>query len=135
MVQKVIHISGTRKKAIARATLREGKGYVRMNKQLLSTIEPELVRLRIQEPLQLAKEYADKVNIDISVKGGGFQAQAEAARLAIARALLQYSKNNKQLKQDFLEYDRHLVVADVRTTEQNKPNDSKARAKRQKSYR
>tara|TARA_Y100000310_G_scaffold284085_1_gene306620 strand:+ start:459 stop:866 length:408 start_codon:yes stop_codon:yes gene_type:complete len=135
MAQKTIHISGRRKRAIARATLKEGNGYIRINKQLLSTIEPELTRIRIQEPLELAKEHSSKVNIDVKVHGGGSQSQTEAIRLAIAKALLVHSKNNKQLRQDFLDYDRHLLVADVRRNEPHKPNDSKPRAKRQKSYR
>jgi len=135
MTKKTIHEVGTRKKAKARATLHEGKGYIRINKKLLSTIEPELVRIRIQEPLIIAKEYSNKVNINVNVQGGGAQAQVEAARLAIARALLAHSKNNKQLRQDFLDYDRHLLIADVRRNEPHKPNDSKPRAKRTKSYR
>ena len=58
--------------------------------------------------------------------------QAEASRLAIARALSQLQPS---LKKVFLSYDRHLLVPDVRFKETYKPNDSKARAKRQKSYR
>ena len=135
MVQKAINVSGSRKKAIARATIKEGTGKIRINKQLLSTIEPEISRLRIQEPLSIAKDYASKVNIDVNVNGGGSESQIEATRLAIAKALLAYSKNNSQLKKDFLDYDRHLLVADVRRNESHKPNDSKPRAKRQKSYR
>lgn len=131
---KVVHTSGKRKRAIARATLKQGKGKIKINKQLLETIEPSLARLKIREPLILAGELGKNVNIDVSVIGGGTMAQAEASRLAIARALVEFSKDAK-LEKTFLDYDRQLLVADVRRKEVNKPNRSKARAKRQKSYR
>lgn len=133
---KIVQMSGKRKHAIARATIREGKGVIRINKQLLTTYEPELAKLKIMEPLLLAgNDITNKVNIDVDVFGGGWQSQTEASRLAIAKALVQFTKS-KQLKQDFLEYDRHLLVADVRFNEPAKPNDSgKPRRARQKSYR
>ena len=133
-MQKVFHVSGKRKRAIARATVRDGKGVIRINHLLLNHYEPKLCRMRIEEPLLIASEVAKKVNIDVDVRGGGFQSQAEAARLAIARGLVGFSKN-KQIKADFLKYDRHLLIADVRRGEASKPNDSKPRAARQKSYR
>ena len=129
---KVIHTSGRRKTAIARATLKPGTGVVRFNNQMIDFIKPELLKLRLQEPLILAKKVSSKVNISVNTRGGGFLGQIEAARLALARALVIY---DKKLEKQFLEYDRHLLVADVRRKEQCKPNTSKARAKRQKSYR
>ena len=86
------------------------------------------------EPLLIAGDLSKKVNVNVSVAGGGFQSQAEAARLAIARALVNFSKD-KALRQAFLDYDRHLLIADTRHAETSKPNDSKPRSKRQKSYR
>ena len=130
---KAVHTSGKRKKAIARATVKQGKGMIRINSLLLDNF-PDFTKIKIQEPLILSKDLAKKVNIDISVRGGGSQAQAEACRLAIARGLVDFSKS-KELKKTFLEYDRNLLIADVRQKEPCKPNDSKARAKRQKSYR
>ncbi|MBI2662999.1 30S ribosomal protein S9 [Candidatus Woesearchaeota archaeon] len=134
MVTKVVHASGTRKRAVARATLKPGKGLIRINKMLLDVYKPVLAKNRIMEPLQLAGDIVSKVDINVNVNGGGWQAQSEATRLAIARGLLEFS-GSKDLKQTFLDYDRHLIVADIRTTEPSKPNDSKPRAKRQKSYR
>lgn len=129
----VIHVSGTRKTAVARATLKDGKGVVRVNKKLLDVIEPRLAKLKIMEPLVLAGDVAKKVDISITVNGGGPMSQAEAARLAIARALSKFSKG---LEKTFADYDRHLIVADVRRKETHKPNtQGKARSKRQKSYR
>lgn len=133
-MKDVIHMSGKRKHAIARATLKPGKGAVRINSQLLNVYQPELARLRIMEPLQLAGDVAKKVNINVSVFGGGWQAQSEAVRLAIAKSLVAFTKS-KELKKTFFEYDKHLLIADVRRNEPHKPNDSKPRKKRQKSYR
>ncbi len=131
---KVIHISGKRKSAIARATLKDGKGIIRINSKLLDVYEPELAKLRIMEPLQMAGALAKSVDINVNVKGGGWQSQAEATRLAIAKCLIEYSKD-KSLKQKFEEYDRQLLVADIRRKEPYKPGDSKARSKRQSSKR
>ena len=84
----------------------------------------------------LAKEILGKIDYDIEVKtkGGGTESGIETARLAIARALIKITKN-KDLKKAFVEYDRNLLIADTRRKETYKPGDSKARRKRQKSYR
>ncbi len=132
---KAIHVSGKRKRAIARATLRQGKGRIRINHKLLDAYEPKLARLKLREPLLLAADVANKVDISINVFGGGVNSQAEASRLAIAKALVEYTKSER-LKETFLKYDRSLLVADVRRKEPAKPNrHGQARAKRQKSYR
>ncbi len=131
-VKKQIHTTGKRKRAVARATLYNGKGVVRINKQLLASIKPEMARQKIMEPLLLAEDVGTKVDINVLVNGGGWQGQTEAARTAIARALVVF---DKKLKKTFLDYDRHLTINDIRRKEQRKPNDSKARSSRQKSYR
>jgi small subunit ribosomal protein S9 len=132
---KNIHASGKRKMAIARATLTQGNGVVRINNTPIDFIEPKMSRLKIKEPLILAEDTANKVNINVNVVGGGITSQSEASRLAIAKALVGFSKSDK-LKQAFLEYDRNLLVADVRRKEAAKPNrHGQARAKVQKSYR
>jgi len=131
---KVVQVSGKRKRAVARARLIEGKGLIRINSLSLDSYGPELARALVSEPLILAGDLAKEVDIAVNVRGGGWHSQAEAVRLVIARALVQYS-GTKALKQKFLEYDRHLLVADTRRAESSKPNDSKPRAARQKSYR
>ena len=68
------------------------------------------------------------------VKGGGTESQIAAARLAIARSLVEFTKS-AELKKEFLKYDRNLLISDVRRKEACKPGDSKARKKRQKSFR
>ncbi|HDD70582.1 MAG TPA: 30S ribosomal protein S9, partial [Candidatus Woesearchaeota archaeon] len=100
---KTIHEVGKRKKAIARATLKEGKGIVRINSQELITLPPNMYRRRIEEPLILSGETLKKVNINVNVTGGGVNGQADAIRLAIAKALAAY---DKKLHKQFLNYDR-----------------------------
>jgi small subunit ribosomal protein S9 len=130
---KVIHTSGKRKRAIARANLRLGSGVVRINSQLLEWAAPKLYRLKISEPLMIAGDRAKQVDINVSVFGGGVCSQADATRVAIGKAL---AKFDKSLQDEFMKYDRTLLVADVRRKETHKPNcHGKARAKVQKSYR
>jgi len=130
---KVIHESGTRKTAKARATLKSGNGIVRVNSELLQNMQPKMLRMKIQEPLIIAGESAKKVDISVRTHGGGKTSQAEAARLAIARVLVFY---DKKLQREFLNYDRQLLVADVRRKETHRPNKhGKARSRRQRSRR
>ena len=132
---KNIHTSGKRKRAIARATLKQGNGLIRINQMPLEFFEPKMSRLKLMEPLILAGDVVDKVNIDINVSGGGVTSQAEASRLAISKALVDFTKSDK-LKETFLNYDRNLLVADIRRKEAAKPNrHGQARSKVQKSYR
>jgi small subunit ribosomal protein S9 len=133
--QKTITTIGKRKTSIAKATVRKGNGIIRINSLLLSCYEPEIARLKVSEPLEIAgPEIIKTLNININVNGGGWQSQVEAARLAIARGLVKFTKS-KKLKQDFLNYDKALIVADIRRKEPYKPNDSKARKARQFSKR
>ena len=133
MVSKVIHASGKRKSAVARATLKKGTGIVHFNNARLEAVNDQLLSLRIGEPLTLIGDRAAEFDITVRADGGGPTGQAEAARLAIARALVAFDSKFKKL---FDSYDRLLLVADVRRKEQRKPGrKSKARAKTQKSYR
>tara|TARA_Y100000310_G_scaffold270967_1_gene285080 strand:+ start:49 stop:450 length:402 start_codon:yes stop_codon:yes gene_type:complete len=127
--------SGKRKRAIARATISEGSGRVTINGVDLSIIQPLMSKSKIREPLVLAGDVSTKYDIAVRVAGGGVSSQADACRLAVAKALTEITKSNK-LKDTFLKYDRQLLVADVRRKEPTKPNrHGQARAKRQKSYR
>lgn len=134
MNEKGIVVSGKRKRSVAKARIKEGSGNILINGSSYKSLN-YLRRLMIEEPIKIAEKQVP-VNFDITVKinGGGKESQIEAARLAIARAILAFTKN-EQLKRDFLNYDRNMVVADIRRKEARKPGDSKARAKRQKSYR
>jgi small subunit ribosomal protein S9 len=117
-----------------KATVREGKGRVRINKIPLEIYEPELARLKIEEALVFASSILDSVDIEVNVRGGGFMAQAEAVRTAIARALVEWT-NDSSLRDAYLKYDRTLLVNDIRYKEPKKFGGRGARARRQKSYR
>ena len=130
-----ITTSGKRKRAIAKAVIKEGVGKVTVNRRDYRHLHV-FDRLKLEEPLRIFENVVGKVNFDviINVKGGGKNGQIEASRLALARAISEFSKS-KELTAAFLAYDRQLLVADVRRKEMYKPGDSKARRKRQKSFR
>ena len=131
---KIILTSGKRKTAIARAVIRPGKGRIRRNKIPLEIWEPKLARDKIMEPLMLAGDAWKEVDIDVKVQGGGFMGQAEAARMAIARGLLKWTKSS-HLKTLFITYDRTMLAGDPRRKEMKKFGGPGARARDQKSYR
>lgn len=132
---KRIIASGKRKTAVAKAVIVEGSGKITINKKDHSTLQ-KLNMLKIEEPLRITKEVLGKINfnVSVSVRGGGEKSQIEAARLALAKAIIKFSES-KELEKAFLDYDRNLLVADVRRKEMCKPGDSKARKKRQSSKR
>ena len=132
---KVLLTSGKRKTAVARATVRTGKGRVRVNNVPVEIFEPHIARDKILEPLRLAGDNVWKqLDIDIRMSGGGFMGQADAARTAVARALLRWTKSS-HLQTLFAEYDRSLIAGDPRRREPKKFGGTGARAKDQKSYR
>ena len=130
-----ITVSGKRKTAIAKATIEKGSGQILINKIPVDNLDM-FRKLMIDEPVEITKKVLGDFKFDISVnaKGGGSESQIEASRLAIARALVEFTKDDK-LKKAFVDYDKNLLVADTRRKEPNKPGDSKARRKRQKSFR
>mgnify|MGYP001607373621 CR=1 FL=1 len=128
---KSIVVIGKRKKAIARATVTEGKGTLRINSVPLETIEPRYKRLRIKEALLLADDIPNTLDIRVSVKGGGVWGQADAVRTAVAKGIVGWSKNAK-LKQKYIDYDRSLLISDARRTEPHKPSRSSAGPRRSK---
>ncbi|NIM47330.1 MAG: 30S ribosomal protein S9 [Candidatus Aenigmarchaeota archaeon] len=125
----LIQKTGKRKEAIARAVAKSGKGVILINKKPLEIFEPEILKLLIKEPLILAGDVAKNLDIKVNVKGGGIFGQASAVRQAIAKVLFEYDKN---LKENFLNYDRTLLVADVRRTEPHKPSRSRKGTRRHK---
>ncbi len=133
--KKIVTISGKRKTAIARATIRAGRGRIRINNVPLEIFEPQIARLKIMETLlQVDDELRNQIDISIKVLGGGFMGQAEAARTAVARGILKWTKS-KHLQSVFTEYDRTMLAGDPRRKEPKKFGGPGARAKRQKSYR
>ncbi|MEM3551666.1 MAG: 30S ribosomal protein S9 [Candidatus Bathyarchaeia archaeon] len=133
--KKVLVVSGKRKTAVARAVLKPGIGRIKVNMTPIEIYEPEIARQKIMEPLiQAGDEVWKQLDIDIKVSGGGYMGQAEAARMAVANALLKWTKS-PQLRAKFIEYDRTMVVGDSRRKEPKKFGGPGARARDQKSYR
>ncbi|MFH1623312.1 MAG: 30S ribosomal protein S9 [Candidatus Aenigmatarchaeota archaeon] len=126
-----VYATGKRKTAVARASVRPGKGRLTINSKPLDVWGIEIFRMWIREPLVLAEEAAAKADIDIIVRGGGIPSQAEAIRIAIARGLVKLT-NDSALKEKFLGYDRGLLVYDFRRTEVHKPSRSRKGARRHK---
>ena len=131
---KQITVSARRKMATARASIKAGKNGVKINKISLQAIDNPHVKMMISEPLKIAGDYASQVDIVVNVCGGGQMGQAQAARSAIAKALVAYTKDS-ELKKEMLAYDRFLLVDDSRQVEPKKFKGRKARARFQKSYR
>jgi small subunit ribosomal protein S9 len=133
--KKVIVLSGKRKTAIARATVRLGKGRVRVNNVPLEIYEPKISRDKILEPLLLTDDKVwNQLDINVTVSGGGFMGQAEAARMAVAKALLKWTKSTR-LRTTLRDYDRTMIAGDPRRSEPKKFGGPGARARDQKSYR
>jgi len=130
----VTNTSGKKKTAIARATVSDGEGLVRINSKPVELVEPEMARLKMLEPFRIVDGVRDDVDIDVSVQGGGFAGQADAVRTAIARGLVQHS-GDAELRDAYREFDRSLLVNDVRQSEPKKWGGPGARARYQKSYR
>jgi len=133
--RRIILTSGKRKTAIARAVIRPGKGRIRINGVPLEIWMPESARWKMMEPLLLVgKEVWGQLDIDVTVKGGGFMGQAEAARIAIARGLYLWT-GDETIREKFVEYDRTMLAGDPRRKEPKKYGGRGARARFQTSYR
>jgi small subunit ribosomal protein S9 len=126
--------SGKRKTAIARATIRQGKGRVRINSVPVEIVQPETSRYKIMEPLMICNDLCKELDIEVDVAGGGFMGQAEAARMAIARGVAKWSKSTT-IKKELMNYDESMITGDPRRKESKKWGGPGARRKKQKSYR
>jgi len=127
---EVINTIGRRKKAVARIYLREGSGKVTINKRTLDDYFPTTVlRYVVNQAFEITNT-ENKFDINASLAGGGYKGQAEALRLAIARALISYDQElRKPLKE------KGLLRRDPRMVERKKPGQPKARKRFQFSKR
>jgi len=133
-MEKIVQTSGKRKKAIARATLKKGEGEIYINEKPIEVIDPEFQRLKMKEPVMIAGDRAEDIDIKVKVEGGGKNGQADAVRTAIARGLVEFTED-EELKKQFLDRDRSFLINDPRQKERKKAGGRGARARRQKSYR
>lgn len=127
---EVINTIGRRKKAVARIYLTEGSGKVTINKRTLDDYFPTTVlRYVVNQAFEITNT-ENKFDITASLAGGGYKGQAEALRLAIARALISYDQElRKPLKE------KGLLRRDPRMVERKKPGQPKARKRFQFSKR
>jgi small subunit ribosomal protein S9 len=131
---RVVVSTGKRKTSLAKATLRDGTGRMRINGTPLEIHQPELARMRIMEPLILFGEGWKRYDIKVRVRGGGFMSQADAVRLAVATGLIRMSQDF-EARSKMIEHDRTMLVGDPRRTEPKKFGGPSARSRYQKSYR
>ncbi|MBS7650111.1 MAG: 30S ribosomal protein S9 [Candidatus Bathyarchaeia archaeon] len=127
-------ISGKRKTSIAKAIFRSGSGHITFNNLPLNILSPELARVKILEPIILAADKAKGLDIEIKASGGGIMGQADAARTAIAKGLVKWTKS-AHVKRLFRIHDRAMLAGDPRRSESKKFGGPGARRRRQKSYR
>ena len=141
-VHKSVQVFGKKKKAIAVAFCKEGQGLIKVNSSPLETVEPQILRYKVYEPLLiLGKEKFANIDIRVRVRGGGPVSRIYAVRQAIAKAIVAYYQKyvdeaaKNEIKQTLIEYDRSLLVTDPRRCEPKKFGGPGARARYQKSYR
>ncbi len=133
---------GKKKNATAVALCKKGKGTLRVNGKPIDLVEPACMRTKLMEPIMLlGHEQFGKFDIRIKVRGGGYVSQIYAIRLALCKALVAYhqkfvdEQTKRQIKEVLLEYDRNLLVGDLRRMEPKHRGGRGARSKKQKSYR
>jgi small subunit ribosomal protein S9 len=137
--EKTIVTMGRKKTAIARVTIQEGVGDIKINGVPLSIVKPESAKEVIMEPILLGQDVLGKnfeygLSISANIHGGGIMGQAYAARTAIGKALVRWTGSDS-LKKAYHDYDRSLIIDDIRIKEPKKYLRKGARAKPIKSYR
>lgn len=119
---EVVNALGRRKAAVARVFVSEGNGTITINKRDITVYFPSsILQFIVKQPLNklgVAEKYDIKVNLD----GGGFKGQAEALRLAIARALVKINPEDKSVLKA-----EGFMTRDAREVERKKPGQPKAR--------
>ena len=136
-----VNTSGKRKTAVARATVRKGQGRVRVNGEPIHIMGPSLAQRKTLEPVQIAEAMnrLGDVDVYVDVEGGGQMGQVDAIRTAIARGLVKWNGgaegDDEELRDEYLRFDRSLLVNDPRRKEPKHQMGRGARKKWQKSYR
>ncbi len=127
---EVINALGRRKAAVARVFVSEGSGKIVINKREFENYFPSMIlQYVVKQPLSTL-DAVEKYDININLKGGGYKGQSEAARLAIARALVKINPDDKSALRA-----EGFMTRDPRVVERKKPGQPKARKKFQFSKR
>jgi small subunit ribosomal protein S9 len=127
---EVINAIGRRKEAIARIYVSEGKGQITINKRDLAQYFPTpTLQYIVKQPLNTINVVSE-YDIKVTLCGGGIKGQAEATRLAIARALVKINEESKPALRA-----EGFLTRDSRVVERKKPGQPKARKQFQFSKR
>ncbi len=127
---ELINAIGRRKAAVARVYVKLGSGKITINKRDIATYFPSsILQYIVRQPLAKL-DAVEKYDININLKGGGFKGQSEAARLAVARALVKINPEDKAALRS-----EGFMTRDSRTVERKKPGQPKARKRFQFSKR
>ena len=127
---ETVNAVGRRKAAIARVIVKEGNGAITINKRPLDVYFPStILQYIVKQPLTKL-EVAEKYDIRVNLDGGGYKGQAEALRLAIARALVKINPEDKATLRA-----EGFMTRDPRSVERKKPGQPKARKRFQFSKR
>jgi small subunit ribosomal protein S9 len=127
---EAVNALGRRKTAIARIYITDGKGNIKINNRDVDEYFPfRQLQYIVSQPLELTNS-AGKYDINVNIYGGGVKGQAEAVRLAIARALVKIDPENKVILKS-----NKLLTRDPREVERKKPGQPKARKRFQYSKR
>ncbi len=127
---EVINAIGRRKSAVARFFVTEGTGKITINKKELAAYFPSpLLQYVVLQPLKKL-DVTEKYDIKVNLDGGGYNGQANALRLAIARALVKINPEDKKALRA-----EGFLTRDSRSVERKKPGQPKARRKFQFSKR
>ncbi len=127
---EVIHTIGRRKTSVARLYVSEGKGAITVNKKNYTEFFPTAtLQYKIIQPLTLTQNEGN-YDLKVTFKGGGFNCQEDAVRLAISRALCKISEKNRTVLKP-----EGLLTRDPRMVERKKFGQKKARKKYQFSKR
>ena len=125
-----INAVGRRKAAVARVFVTEGEGKITINKRSLEIYFPSsILQFIVKQPLNKL-EVAEKYDINVNLGGGGYKGQAEALRLAIARALVKINPEDKATLRA-----EGFMTRDPRSVERKNPGQPKARKRFQFSKR
>jgi len=125
---------GKKKSATARVTIKKGKGIIRINSIPLGQWGSPYERDIITGPFAAVSDTLKDLDVLVTTSGGGVVSQAAAVRVAIARGLVNRTKD-AEIRKILLAYDNKIIAGDARQRETYKPGRSAPRAKRQKSYR
>jgi small subunit ribosomal protein S9 len=126
----VTNTSGRRKTAVARIYLKEGNGTITVNGKDHKVYFPTLPLQYIVNQSFEVSELVGQYDVQVNVAGGGIKGQAEAVRLAIAKAIVELDAEKKPALRA-----KGLMTRDMRMVERKKPGRKKARKKFQFSKR